>query len=189
MRRLFVMAASVIVLHSLGPTMTAGQGHAGTWESHHAISNLMFRYAECVDQADFDGLSALFAHGQIRSTSMEDSAKGMTGAAIGEFYAATNRVHEDGTLRTRHLSTNVRINIDEEADSATARSYYVVFQATAKLPFQAIVGGRYEDRFERVNGEWRFVDRLVLVDQIGNMEEHLSFDLSKGVPEDLIPER
>jgi len=153
---------------------------AGTWESHHAITNLMFRYAECVDQADFDGLSELFAHGSMRSTSAEDSEHGMSGAAVGRFYAATNRVHEDGTLRTRHLSTNVRIEIEEAQDAATARSYYVVLQATPKLPFQAIVGGRYEDRFERVDGEWRFADRVVLVDQIGEMSEHLSFDLSKG---------
>jgi hypothetical protein len=26
---------------------------AGTWERHHAITTLMYRYAECVDQADF----------------------------------------------------------------------------------------------------------------------------------------
>ena len=65
-------------------------------------------------------------------------------------------------------------------DAATAKSYYVVFQATDALPFQAIVGGRYEDRFERVDGEWRFADRVVIVDQIGDMKEHLSFDLSKG---------
>ena len=153
---------------------------AGTWESHHAISSLMFRYAECVDQADFDGLSALFEHGQIRSTSAADSAEGMRGEAVGRFYAATNRVHADGTLRTRHLATNVQIDIDEDADQATARSYYVVFQATEKLPFQAIVGGRYDDRFERVDGTWRFSERLVHVDQIGDMSEHLSFDLSKG---------
>ena len=153
---------------------------AGTWESHHAISNLMFRYAECVDLADFDGLSELFVHGTMRSTSAEDSETGMTGEQVGRFYAATNRVHEDGTLRTRHLSTNVRIDIDESSDTAKAKSYYVVFQATAKLPFQAIVGGRYEDRFERVDGEWRFADRVVIVDQIGNMEEHLSFDLTAG---------
>jgi len=153
---------------------------AGTWESHHAISNLMFRYAECVDQADFDGLSELFAHGSVRSTSAADSEQAMSGAAVGRFYAATNRVHDDGTLRTRHLATNVRIDIDEANDRATARSYYVVLQATPKLPFQAIVGGRYEDRFERVDGAWRFADRLVHVDQIGDMSEHLSFDLSKG---------
>ena len=99
---------------------------------------------------------------------------------IGRFYAATNRVHDDGTLRTRHLSTNVMIDIDEARDSATARSYFVVLQATPKLPFQPIVGGRYEDRFDRIRGEWRFADRLIHVDQIGDMSEHLSFDLSKG---------
>jgi len=153
---------------------------AGTWESHHAISSLMFRYAECVDQANFEGLSELFANGTIRSTSAEESEDGMRGNAVGRFYAATNRVHEDGTLRTRHLATNVQIEIDEAADSATARSYFVVFQATPKLPFQAIVGGRYEDRFERVAGNWQFADRVVLVDQIGDMTEHLSFDLSEG---------
>ena len=153
---------------------------AGTWESHHAISDLMFRYAECVDTADFDGLSALFAHGQIRSSSAADPQQAMSGADVGRFYAATNRVHADGTLRTRHLATNVRIDIDESQDVASARSYYVVFQATDRLPFQAIVAGRYEDRFERAAGDWRFTDRLVHVDQIGDMSEHLSFDLAKG---------
>ena len=28
---------------------------AGTWESHHAITALLYRYAECIDAADFDG--------------------------------------------------------------------------------------------------------------------------------------
>lgn len=153
---------------------------AGTWESYHAITTLMYRYAECVDTADFDGLSQLFEHGQMRSTSAADSEHGMRGDQIGRFYAATNRVHDDGTLRTRHVSTNVIVDIDEEADAATARSYYVVLQATPKLPFQPIVGGRYDDRFERVDGSWRFADRVVHVDQIGNMTEHLSIDLEKG---------
>ena len=162
---------------------------AGTWESHHAITNLLFRYAECVDLADFDGLSELFAHGRLRSTSAADGEGGMTGKQIGRFYVATNRVHPDGTLRTRHLATNVRVDIDEESGVATSRSYYVVLQATPKLPFQPIVGGRYEDRFERVAGEWRFADRLIHVDQMGDMSEHLNFDLSKGEIqyEDVVP--
>ena len=153
---------------------------AGSWESHHAISTLMFRYAECVDRADFSALAALFAHGSIRSTSAADSEQGMGGAEVGRFYAATNRVHEDGTLRTRHLSTNVMIDIDEANHSARARSYYVVLQATPKLPFQPIAGGRYQDRFVRVGGEWQFSERMIHVDQIGNLSEHLSFDLAKG---------
>jgi 3-phenylpropionate/cinnamic acid dioxygenase small subunit len=153
---------------------------AGTWESHHAISSLMFRYAECVDRADFEGLSRLFAHGQIRSSSAAEGQAGMRGEQVGRFYAATNRVHADGTLRTRHLATNVLIDIDEAADRATARSYFVVLQATERLPFQPIAGGRYEDRFERSAGVWRFADRLIHVDQIGDMSQHLSFDLTKG---------
>jgi 3-phenylpropionate/cinnamic acid dioxygenase small subunit len=159
---------------------------AGTWESYHAITSLMFRYAECVDRADFEGLGQLFEHGQIRSSAAADSENGMRGARIGKFYAETNRVHEDGTLRTRHLCTNLLVDIDEGAGAATARSYYVVLQATPKLPFQPIVGGRYEDRFERRGSQWYFLDRLIHVDQIGDVSEHLSFDLTPG---DVRPEK
>jgi 3-phenylpropionate/cinnamic acid dioxygenase small subunit len=153
---------------------------AGTWESHHAISTLMFRYAECVDRADFAGLAELFANAELRSSSAAPGEGGMRGAQVERFYAATNRVHPDGTLRTRHLATNLMIDIDEANGRASARSYFLVLQATERLPFQPIAGGRYEDRFERVSGVWRFAERLIHVDQIGNMSEHLSFDLSKG---------
>ena len=47
---------------------------AGTWESHHAIQGLMFRYAECVDLAEFDGLAALFEHGRLTSSAGADDA-------------------------------------------------------------------------------------------------------------------
>ena len=42
---------------------------AGSWESYHAITTLLYRYAECIDRADFAGLGELFAHGRIRSSS------------------------------------------------------------------------------------------------------------------------
>lgn len=153
---------------------------AGSEQSHRAVTTLLYRYAECVDSADFDGLSQLFAHGRLRSSSAANAEEGMTGPQVGRFYAATNRVHEDGTLRTRHLSTNVIVDIEEDRAAASARSYYVVFQATEKLPFQAIVAGRYEDRFARSDGEWHFADRLIHVDLVGDLSEHLSFDLAKG---------
>ena len=38
---------------------------AGTWESHHAITGLMYRYTEAIDAGDFDGIGAIFAHGDL----------------------------------------------------------------------------------------------------------------------------
>jgi 3-phenylpropionate/cinnamic acid dioxygenase small subunit len=148
---------------------------AGSWESHHAITTLMYRYAECIDAADFTGLAALFAHGRIRSSSGA-AGGGWSGDEVRAFYSRTNRVHEDGTLRTRHVNANPIVDIDEAAGTATVRSTYVVLQATARLPFQPIVGGRYEDRFERVGDTWRWSERLIHVDQVGDVSEHLVLD-------------
>ena len=144
-------------------------------QSEDAIRRLMYLYAECVDLADFEGLAELFRHGEMTS---DTATGGMSGDRVRDFYARTNKVHENGTLCTRHLATNVIVDVDEEAGTAAARSYFVVFQATPRLPFQPIVGGRYHDRFERADGEWRFAQRRVLVDQIGDVSEHLTFDLA-----------
>ena len=78
---------------------------AGTWESHHAITALLYRYAECIDAADFDGIGALFADGKITNEGYRGAIVGRD--AVHDLYAGTNRVHSDGTLRTRHLATNV----------------------------------------------------------------------------------
>ena len=139
------------------------------------IENLMYRYGEYVDLARFDDLGELFRHGAIRS----DRGSGdLRGDAVATFYRATNRVHADtGTLRTRHIASNVIVAMDEAAGTATARSYFVVCQQTSSLPLQPIVSGRYHDSFHRIDGEWWFDVRMIFVDLIGNMTEHLSFDL------------
>ncbi|MBV8930111.1 MAG: nuclear transport factor 2 family protein, partial [Mycobacteriaceae bacterium] len=81
-------------------------------------------------------------------------------------------VHPDGTPRTKHVVTNPIIEIDE--NTATCRSYYTVLQQTDTLPLQVIVSGRYHDRFERVEGRWRFCYRdYSLMDLIGDLSQHL----------------
>src|SRR5262249_3521788 len=67
---------------------------AGTWDSHHAITTLMFRYAECVDTADFDGIAALFDHGRITNEGVVGAIEGPD--AVRKLYQRTNRVHGDG---------------------------------------------------------------------------------------------
>jgi 3-phenylpropionate/cinnamic acid dioxygenase small subunit len=155
---------------------------AGTWESYHAITTLLYRYAECIDAADFDAIGELFARGMITN---EGFAGEIVGAdAVAKLYRTTNHVHPDGTLRTRHLTTNVIVDIDDGAGSAATRSAFVVFQATPDLPLQPIVAGRYHDRFTRTDGEWSFAQRHIILEQLGDVREHLHPGLVAQLPTD-----
>jgi hypothetical protein len=60
-----------------------------------------------------------------------------------------------------HVTTNLIIEVDDEAGTATSRPYYTVFQALTGFPLQPISTGRYNDRFERLDGRWRFLNRAV----------------------------
>ncbi len=143
-----------------------------------AIRNLLYRYAECIDAADFDGVAALFADGAVSAPGMREPARGV--ASVAQLYRSSSRVHEDGTLRTQHLVLNPIIEVDAAAGTAIARSRYVVLQATPKLPLQPIIAGRYRDRFARVAGVWGFTLREIQIDLVGDLSEHLLFDLAQA---------
>jgi 3-phenylpropionate/cinnamic acid dioxygenase small subunit len=142
-----------------------------------AIRHLLYRYAECIDAADFDGVGALFSHGAVSAPGMKEPVRGA--AAVAQLYRSTARVHDDGTLRTQHLVLNPIVEIDAAAGTATARSRYVVIQATPKLPLQPIIAGRYRDQLERAGGEWRFTLREIAIDLTGDLSEHLLIDLGR----------
>lgn len=150
---------------------------AGEWASHHAVTTLMYRYAECVDAADFDGIGALFADGELASRGVPGAIVGA--AAVAELYRSFNKVHPDGTLMTRHLTTNVIVDIDEDDDRATARSSFVVLQATPSVPLQPIVAGRYFDEFRRRDDVWAFARREMAVEQLGDVSDHLLTDIGR----------
>jgi hypothetical protein len=48
-----------------------------------------------------------------------------------------------------------------------------VLRALPDLALQLIVSGRYDDRFERREQQWRFADRQVWTDLIGDVSHHL----------------
>ncbi len=82
-------------------------------------------------------------------------------------------VYDDGTPRTKHVTTDVAIEVNEEAGTAVSRSYFTVLQALPDLALQPIVSGRYQDRFELRDGQWRFVERRVQPDLVGDVTHHL----------------
>ncbi|MGW0632590.1 nuclear transport factor 2 family protein [Streptomyces sp. NPDC002758] len=57
--------------------------------------------------------------------------------------------------------------------TAVSRSYVTVLQALPDLPLQPIAGGRYHDRFEWRDGQWRFVERRVRINLVGDVSRHL----------------
>jgi len=43
------------------------------------------------------------------------------------------------------------------------------------LPLQVIVTGHYKDTFHRLDGVWWFDSRIMFVDQVGDVSQHLKF--------------
>lgn len=142
-----------------------------------AVEALLHRYADAIDAGDLAGLGALFAHGRICSETESGPVTRAEGAAgVEAFYRSLVILYDDGTPRTRHITTNVTIEVDEAAGTASGTASYTVFQATDALPLQAIIVGRYRDTFHRVEGvegEWCFDTRTMHVDLVGDLGQHL----------------
>jgi len=132
------------------------------------ITALVMSYAERLDAGDLDGVAALFAHATWRSPARDEPLRGAE--QVRRAYDGV--LLYDGVPATRHVVTNLVVRL-ESPERAQARSYFTVFQARPDFPLQAIICGRYHDVFERTGGTWRFADRLILPDLIGDLSRHL----------------
>src|SRR5277367_2214831 len=109
-------------------------------EAHESIRNLLGRYCELMDAGDFDGLAALFAAARMSDEHGNVFASGS--AQIAARWHEQTLLH-DGSPRTRHLTSNTIIEVDPGADTAVARSTYVVLQSVEGFSLQPIISGRY----------------------------------------------
>ena len=96
---------------------------------------------------------------------------------IANTFARTTRRFPDhgNTPRTRHLVLNPIVEL--EGDTARARSTFCVVQQTDTVPLQPIVVGRYADTFARDDAGWYFTERVVDVQMVGNVSDHLNIAL------------
>lgn len=134
-----------------------------------AIENLIATYAELVDDGDFAGLGTLLGGATFTGSGAPVSGRD----AIEKMFRDMLIVYDNGTPRTKHVTTNVIVEADDEAGTAAARSYFTVFQALPGFALQPVVSGRYRDRFERRDGRWRFAERRVRIDLVGDVSRHL----------------
>jgi 3-phenylpropionate/cinnamic acid dioxygenase small subunit len=135
-----------------------------------AINALICAYAERLDAGDFAGVAELFAEATLRTDGQPGAARGRE--EVHALYAATVKLY-GGRPCTRHVTTNLVIEVDPAGGTAAARSYFTVFQARPELPLQAIIAGRYRDRFTRRDGVWRFAERVICIELVGDLRFHL----------------
>ena len=129
------------------------------------ITKLVNSYGLLLDQGDIDGVLALFQHSTWRGAANRPVLRGS---------AEVRPVYEQlltalGSLRTKHLLTNLAVQIDASGTTASSHCYWTVLQNTEPgAAIDVTLSGQYTDRFEKVDGSWRFADRLITTDLFGN---------------------
>jgi hypothetical protein len=139
------------------------------------VERLLRRYTELIDAGDFDAIGVLFADGRIAT---EDGSVVATGASeVSALYETTTLRHGDGTPRTRHLTTNIVVDVEPRGDAATAESDFVVVQRVdADDPMVVVAAGHYVDQLARTSTGWHFVERRMVPQLFGDVSRHLTFD-------------
>ena len=137
-----------------------------------AIPKLIAQYAERIDAGDFAGVADLFADATVTAEGSDAVQRGAV--EVRAMYEGWVRRYDDGTPRTKHVTTNLVLDVDEDAGTATCRSYFTVLQQTDALPLQPIIAGRYHDEFARAGDAWHFTRRHMITDLVGDLSHHLT---------------
>ena len=137
------------------------------------ITTLVYTYAERLDAGDLEGVAQLFARATVRADGFPDVRRGAD--EVLALYKQTVALY-DGKPCTKHLTTNLIVEVDADGQTASGRAYYTVLQARPELPLQIIIAGHYHDRFARDENGWYFTDRLMFVDLMGDLRFHLKWD-------------
>lgn len=139
------------------------------------IKNLLYQYADYLDSGDITSVAGMFAHAKMIGVSSDGGETVTQGVeAVKAMYSSFTRVYEDnGTPHTQHVTTNAIVKVDESGLEASCKSYAVVFQSVDDFPMQPIIGVRYYDRFEKVDGQWRFSERKIDSRLFGDLSRHL----------------
>ena len=121
-------------------------------DAHEQIRNLLGRYCELMDAGRFAALAELFTDATLAD---ENGAVFATGADEMRAMWERQTIRYGTSPRTRHVTANPVIDLDDTAGVARVTSSYVVFQGVDGFPLQPIVSGRYFDTFTRgADGAW-----------------------------------
>jgi hypothetical protein len=118
------------------------------------IMDCLTRYGRGVDRHDEDLLRSVYHADAI-------DQHGTLLLPREEFIPWANAIHEEITVAHMHFLSNNSVEIDGDVAHSEIYVQVVLRGKTGRL---RLCGGRYIDRLERRDGEWRVAARGVLVD-------------------------
>lgn len=121
------------------------------------IHECLTRFSRGMDRFDRDTYMSAF----------HDDAEMAAGPFVGtvaECWDWAIPMHEAGQVATHHSLLNVTYDI--QGDTAHTETYYI-FVARNRDQSNWMAGGRYVDRLERRNGEWKIALRTNLIEWSG----------------------
>ena len=132
----------------------------------------MNEYCYRIDLGDIDGFAALFAFG---SFGIKGDPAGPCNGMEAMIEMLQNVILYDDKPQTKHVMSNVQIDVADDASEATAQCYIIVFQSLPPdFPMQPIFGGHYYDRFVKTVDGWVFASREISADLLGDLSRHRS---------------
>ncbi len=142
-----------------------------------ACSDLIFRLARALDRCDGPLLRSLFHpdatddHGYFKGTAAE----------FADWVLPLLETME----RTQHTISNVLVDV--AGDRAVGEAYFVAYHDLAGAggePLRMTAAGRYLDRFERREGQWKFAHRAAVYDWNAVEPRSDKWDRTPGGPRD-----
>lgn len=138
--------------------------------AQESILALMNQYCYRIDAGDLQGFADLFSQGTwlVRG----DPSGGDTGSAK-VMETLNSIILYDGKPNTKHVMSNIQIEVNPDGHSAKAQCYITVNQAVPPdFPLQPIFIGHYYDSFHCVDGNWHFTLRDISPDLAGDLSRH-----------------
>jgi hypothetical protein len=135
-----------------------------------AILDCLHRYTRGLDRHDDDSLNSAFHPDGL------DEHGAFTGT-IPEFLEFSAHLHssEPWTAHTHFLDCN---HIDFDGDVAHAETYVLFVHRRDVDSVIEFGGGRYIDRFERRNGDWRIAARRLVIEWSARAEHVVFADVA-----------
>ncbi len=122
---------------------------------YQKIANLISHYSRIYDDGDFEGYARLFEHGEITGPVGDFR----TIEEIADYHRSSIVVGEDGRPNMIHAISNLIIEVEEGADTASAECVVTVLTAAENVPLQIGFVGYYIDTFHKIDGKWWFKTR------------------------------